>query len=282
MMPAAIENRNDVFITDQGSNRDSLNRAFRVRRAIPGFGLVLVDNFSAPDFAAATAALAAAAVAAPTAGNTPVLGPPGVASGAGAWSGPVGCRRSVGWSARDAGPSARWSGDAAGAAIRPSGGAAGATPPAEAAAPLSKGDVPLGSVALGSEAGGGPVGRSPVMAAVAPEPEPLPEGAGGADLGTVGTEEAAGASARWGIGRCFAGSGLVPRPRRSFQDRLGPGAAGGSQTGTAGRRLGCWPPPVGIPAGGMAPTAGGAEDCTGTARAPFGWPGDGSGFVGGV
>ncbi len=115
-------------------------------------------------------------------------------------------------------------------------GAAGAPPPAETAAPLSKGDVPLGSVALGSEAGGGPVGRSPVMAAVAPEPEPLPEGAGGADLGTVGTEEAAGASARWGIGRCFAGSGLVPRPRRSFQDRLGPGAAGGSQTGTAGRR----------------------------------------------
>src|SRR5215208_1683891 len=101
MMPAAMENMNDVFITDHGSSRDSRNRAFRVRRAIPGFGLAFVDSISAPDFAAATAAVAAAAVAAPTAGNTPVFGP----LGAGIGPGPVGCRGSVGWSARDAGPS---------------------------------------------------------------------------------------------------------------------------------------------------------------------------------
>src|SRR5690606_20368748 len=32
-IPAEIENRNEVFITDQGSSRDSRSRAFRVRRA---------------------------------------------------------------------------------------------------------------------------------------------------------------------------------------------------------------------------------------------------------
>src|ERR671910_899745 len=87
MMPAAMENRNDVFITDHGSNRDSRNRALRVRRAAPGFGLVLAESISAPDFAAATAAVAAAAVAAPTAGSMPVLGSAGVVPGAGIWVG---------------------------------------------------------------------------------------------------------------------------------------------------------------------------------------------------
>jgi hypothetical protein len=38
MMPAAIENRNEVFITDQGSSRDSRSLAFRVRRATPTLG----------------------------------------------------------------------------------------------------------------------------------------------------------------------------------------------------------------------------------------------------
>ena len=38
MMPAAIENRKEVFITDQGSNRDSRSRALRVRRATPTLG----------------------------------------------------------------------------------------------------------------------------------------------------------------------------------------------------------------------------------------------------
>ena len=37
MIPAAIENRNDVFITDHGSNRESRSRAFRVLRATPTF-----------------------------------------------------------------------------------------------------------------------------------------------------------------------------------------------------------------------------------------------------
>src|SRR5215207_7600013 len=103
MMPAAMENRNDVFITDHGSNRDSRNRALRVRRAAPGFGLVLAESFSAPDFAAATAA--AAAVAAPTAGSMPGLGSAGVVPGAGIWFGAVGGRRSVVWSGRAAGAS---------------------------------------------------------------------------------------------------------------------------------------------------------------------------------
>jgi len=39
MMPAAMENRNEVFITDHGSSRDSRSRALRVRRATPTFGL---------------------------------------------------------------------------------------------------------------------------------------------------------------------------------------------------------------------------------------------------
>src|ERR671912_660768 len=106
MMPAAMENRNDVFITDHGSNRDSRNRALRVRRAVPGFGLVLAESFSAPDLAAATAAVAAAAVAAPTAGSTPGLGSADVVPGAGIWFGAVGAaggRRSVVWSGRTAG-----------------------------------------------------------------------------------------------------------------------------------------------------------------------------------
>jgi hypothetical protein len=136
---------------------------------------------------------------------------------------------------------------------------------------------------LGSGVGAGPGGRSPVMAVVTPEPEPLPDGAVGTGLGTVGTELVGGAAARWATGGCCAGSGLVARPRRSFQERFGPGAAGGSQTGTAGRRLGCCSPPVGIPAaGGMAPTAGGAEGCTAAGRAPLGWPGAVSGLAGGV
>src|SRR6187549_128250 len=37
MIPAAIENRNEVFITDQGSSRDRRSRALRVRRATPTF-----------------------------------------------------------------------------------------------------------------------------------------------------------------------------------------------------------------------------------------------------
>jgi hypothetical protein len=278
-MPAAMENMNDVFITDHGSSRDSRNRAFRVRRASPGFGLVFVDSLSAPDFAAATAAVAAAAVAAPTAGNTPVFGPPGGAAGAGIGPGPV--VRAVGWSAPDGGPSARWP-EAGGAAILPPGDAGGAAL-SKGIAPLLESDVPLESVRVGSAAGAAPGGRSLVVAAVAPEPEPLLDGAVGTGLGTVGTELVGGAAARWATGGCCAGSGLVARPRRSFQDRFGPGAAGGSQTGTAGRRLGCCSPPVGIPAGGgMAPTVGGAEGCAAAGRAPLGWPGAASGLAGGV
>jgi|SRR5215211_2651316 len=83
MMPAAMENRNDVFITDHGSIRDSRNRAFRVRRAVPGLGLLWAASFSAPDRAAATAVLATAAAAAPIAGRVA-----GLADGGGAGTGP--------------------------------------------------------------------------------------------------------------------------------------------------------------------------------------------------
>jgi hypothetical protein len=38
-MPAAIEKRKDVFITDHGSSRDNRSLALRVRRATPTFGL---------------------------------------------------------------------------------------------------------------------------------------------------------------------------------------------------------------------------------------------------
>src|SRR6476469_2513473 len=40
MMPAAMENRKDVFITDHGSSRDSRSRALRVRRGVPTFAFV--------------------------------------------------------------------------------------------------------------------------------------------------------------------------------------------------------------------------------------------------
>ena len=78
MMPAAIENRNDVFITDQGSSRDSRSRALRVRRATPALVLLPVDSRSGPVVSAAVGApaVAPAATAAPravepAAGRTP-------------------------------------------------------------------------------------------------------------------------------------------------------------------------------------------------------------------
>src|SRR5689334_12336133 len=51
MIPAAMENKNDVFITDQGSNRDSRSRALRVRRAVPT--LFFAPVAVSPDLAAA-------------------------------------------------------------------------------------------------------------------------------------------------------------------------------------------------------------------------------------
>jgi len=82
-----MENRNDVFITDHGSIRDSRNRAFRVRRAVPGLGLLWAASFSAPDRAAATAVLATAAAAAPIAGRVAGLADGGGAGTAGCSSG---------------------------------------------------------------------------------------------------------------------------------------------------------------------------------------------------
>ena len=76
MMPAAIENRNDVFITDHGSRRDSRNRALRVRRATPAFPTGPAARVSAP-FAEGWAAVGdrATPAAAATAGMITVLGP---------------------------------------------------------------------------------------------------------------------------------------------------------------------------------------------------------------
>src|SRR5919112_612827 len=59
MMPAAMENRNEVFITDQGSSRDSRSRALRVRRGMPAFGLP-VDSRSGPVVSVSDAAVAPA------------------------------------------------------------------------------------------------------------------------------------------------------------------------------------------------------------------------------
>src|SRR5829696_9023227 len=89
MMPAAMENRNDVFITDHGSSRDSRSRALRVRRAMPALGLP-VDSTSGPVVSAAfgPAAPAAPIAVAPAAGRTPGAAAPG-APGPTGWLGAV-------------------------------------------------------------------------------------------------------------------------------------------------------------------------------------------------
>jgi hypothetical protein len=62
MIPKAIENRNDVFITDQGSTRERRRRAFLVRRRLDDFG-----------FGAVAAAANAEAAATGTAGAVAVV-----------------------------------------------------------------------------------------------------------------------------------------------------------------------------------------------------------------
>src|SRR5919112_2118510 len=211
MMPAAMENRNDVFITDHGSIRDSRNRAFRVRRATPGLGLVFAESFSAPAFAAATAAVAAA----PAAGSTPVFGAPV----AGIWFGAVGATRWAGWSERAGGASV----------MRASGTAAGGGALRGAAA------VPDDNWPFGSADGRSSGGRSPVTAAGAWASASV--GAMAPDATAADGDIGAGGSAI--VDRCLAGAGFVLTPRRSLQDRFGAGAGGGSQTGKAGRTRGC-------------------------------------------
>src|SRR4051794_19126334 len=71
MMPAAIENRNEVFITDQGSSRDSRRRALRVRRAAPGLGR-----------GAGAGGGGGTRISSRTAGMTAVEGPTGVSGAA--------------------------------------------------------------------------------------------------------------------------------------------------------------------------------------------------------
>src|ERR671912_2257669 len=95
MMPAAMENRNDVFITDHGSNRDSRSRAFRVRRATPALGLPEASTSEPVVSAAIGAAVEPAARSAvdPAAGATPgaaaTPGAPGAAGWVGAGTGPA-------------------------------------------------------------------------------------------------------------------------------------------------------------------------------------------------
>src|SRR5215210_8602147 len=81
MMPAAMENRNEVFITDQGSSRDSLSRALRMRLGMPALGLAAarVSEPTAVDPAPDTAGPGMTPAG-------PTAGPPGVTSG----EGPVG------------------------------------------------------------------------------------------------------------------------------------------------------------------------------------------------
>jgi hypothetical protein len=65
MIPKAIENRNDVFITDHGSTRERRRRAFRVRRMLDdfAFGAVVAtaDAEAADTGAAGTAGVVAVA-----------------------------------------------------------------------------------------------------------------------------------------------------------------------------------------------------------------------------
>jgi hypothetical protein len=65
MIPKAIENRNDVFITDHGSTRERRRRAFRVRRMLDDFAFGAVaataDAEAADTGAAGTAGVVAVA-----------------------------------------------------------------------------------------------------------------------------------------------------------------------------------------------------------------------------
>jgi hypothetical protein len=83
MMPAAMENRNEVFITDQGSSRDSRSRALRVRRATPAFGLAAArtSGLTPVDPAPDTPGTAPTAGSSPTPAAPGAPGAPGVTSG---------------------------------------------------------------------------------------------------------------------------------------------------------------------------------------------------------
>src|SRR6476469_2307217 len=76
MMPAAMENRNEVFITDHGSSRDSRRRALRVRRGVPTLG------FGPGSGSASCACGKSGAFWPSTTGMTAVCGPVGGPSGA--------------------------------------------------------------------------------------------------------------------------------------------------------------------------------------------------------
>src|SRR6185312_14512736 len=95
MMPAAMENRNDVFITDHGSSRDSLNRALRVRRATPGFGFGAPSGASAEPYSGANSGTGGCpSTAGMTAVDGPAVGAQGLTSRAGSACRATGC-----WSA---------------------------------------------------------------------------------------------------------------------------------------------------------------------------------------
>src|SRR5918995_5007820 len=89
MMPAAMENRNDVFTTGQGSTRESGSRAFRVRRATPALDLPEASTSEPVVSAAIGAAVepAARSTVDPAAGATPGAAATPGAPGAAGWVG---------------------------------------------------------------------------------------------------------------------------------------------------------------------------------------------------
>jgi hypothetical protein len=244
MIPAAIEKRNEVFITDHGSSRDSRNRAFRVRRAVPALARAAVAGRT-DEAAAAEAATPPGTAPGFTGGTATGLGTPGTAPWLGTRSG------SIVSPTRESGGEATCFGAAVGLGERTAApvapvadelevAALAATVPAEPAAPgLSRVDPtcppgfsraepcdPASSLAAGT------VGE----VRVGGDPAEIGESALDRESGTP-----AGGSAV---------SAFLPKPQRSRRDRLVGASVGASQTGT----LGCCPPrATGWPEAGAAP-----------------------------
>jgi hypothetical protein len=244
-MPAAIEKRKDVFITDHGSSRDSRSLAFRVRRATPTLGFAKWWDSGAPTSGPApTRSFLTVSLSWPVAGIAPgvagCIGGHGVRVGGAA--GPAGMRA--------CGPVGGAAGPAGMRACGPEGGAAG---PAgmRACGPEGGAAGPAGMRACGPEGGAaGPAG----IRACGPEGEAT--GGAGAPPWAAGVRPV-GSSVRtdpWVVPGCPpGGSG-----RRTWVVAAAAKPAAAAAPGPAGAP-GCapgWPP-------GCAPGVG--RGCTGGA-----------------